>query len=157
MLAVLTIVAATGASRGLDRVVLDAVQTPHERWLDVAASVVSLFGSAELTGGLALGFAAARLRRKQSDWWVPLAIAATVAVEAVLKLTIAQPAAPHELSRAVPILPTVSVPFPYSFPSGHLARTAFLVTIARLPVWLGIAAVVVMGITRVYLAEHWSM
>jgi len=47
------------------------------------------------------------------------------------------------------------VPFTHAFPSGHLARSTFLVTIARIPLWTKVTAVATMALTRVYLAEHW--
>ena len=42
-----------------------------------------------------------------------------------------------------------------TFPSGHVARTAFLVGVAQVPRWVAVLAVGLMMVTRVYLADHW--
>jgi len=52
-------------------------------------------------------------------------------------------------------VPFVHAPFPGAFPSGHVARIAFLAGIARIPLWLAVGAVALMMVTRVYLADHW--
>ncbi len=63
---------------------------------------------------------------------------------------------PDDRVRAVDLLPFVHAPFPYSFPSGHVARVAFLLRVARpIPTWAIVAGVLVMVATRVYLGEHW--
>ena len=72
---------AVGALRQLDRALLDLVQSVDSPWLNLFGSVVGIFGQAEVTAGVALGLAVARLRRGRSDAWVPLLIAAVVAVE----------------------------------------------------------------------------
>ncbi|MEK7863007.1 MAG: phosphatase PAP2 family protein, partial [Chloroflexota bacterium] len=72
------------------------------------------------------------------------------------KTVIAQAPLPPERSRTVDLLPSLHVPFAFSFPSGHVARTTFLLAIARgLPRWMVVAGIVLMVATRVYLAEHW--
>ena len=116
---------------------------------------MSVLGQAEVTGGLALGLVVARWRRRLDTATVPLLLAVVMAVEVVLKLTVAPPAPPQELSRSVELLPFVHVPFAGAFPSGHVARTAFLVGIARVPPWLAVGLVALMMVTRVYLADHW--
>jgi undecaprenyl-diphosphatase len=134
---------------------LDLVQSVRAPWLDLPASAVSIVGQAEVTGGVALGLAVARLRRRHGDAWVPLLVAAVAAIEILVKLTVAQPLPPVELSRTVALVPFVHVPFVGAFPSGHVARIAFLVSVARIPTWLAVGAVAVMMVTRVYLADHW--
>ncbi len=145
----------SGALRALDRAVLDIVQLPHFGWLDVAGSVVSLAAAAEIGAALAAGLAVARLRARRGDWWIPLAIALTVIVETILKLTVPQPLPPHELTRNVFASPGIYVPFLNSYPSGHMARTAFLASVVWIPRPLAIGAVAIMALTRVYMAEHW--
>jgi membrane-associated phospholipid phosphatase len=87
---------------------------------------------------------------------VPLLIFVAVAIEAVLKLTLAHPPPPDESARTVALIPTVHVAFPNSFPSGHVLRVTFLAAIVRgVPGWIGVALVVLMIASRVYLAEHW--
>ena len=144
-----------GAVTGVDRAVLDLIQLPHASWLDLAASVITLFGQTEVVGTIALGVAIVRLRNRRRDWWVPLLVAVVVGIELVLKLTVPQTPPPSELSRSIPLLPFVEAPTAFSFPSGHVARIAFLVGALRWPA--GLAALVILGmaITRVYLAEHW--
>ncbi|HEV8319422.1 MAG TPA: phosphatase PAP2 family protein, partial [Vicinamibacterales bacterium] len=99
--------------------------------------------------------AIARLRARRCDWWIPLLLAVVVAVEVLGKLLIAQDPPPHELSRSIQFLPFLEAPTHYAFPSGHVARMAFLVTALRWPSVAAMVLVLVMALTRVYLAEHW--
>jgi undecaprenyl-diphosphatase len=135
--------------------VLDLVQSVNSAWLNLFASLVGVLGQAEVAAGVALGLAVARLRRGQRDAWVPLLILAVVAVEFVVKMVVQQPLLPKELSRTIEIFPFVHVTFAGAFPSGHVARTAFLVGVARVPGWLAVSVVALMMVTRVYLADHW--
>ena len=156
-LVLLAIIVAAGLVRAFDVAALDAAQlVPESRALDVLASLVSLAGRAEITGGIALGWAVARWRAGRRDAWVPLAIALTVVVEAALKLVVPQVPPPHERSRTVELIPFLSVPFVYSFPSGHVARAVFLLVVARVPLAAGAVAVALVAVTRLYLAEHWA-
>jgi len=146
---------AIGVLRELDRALLDLVQSVRAPWLDVSASAVTILGQAEVTGGIALGLAVARLRRGRSDAWVPLALAAVALAEIVLKTFVDQPEPSRELSRSVELVPFVHVAFAGAFPSGHVARTAFLAAVAHIPPALAVVAVALMMATRVYLGEHW--
>lgn len=116
---------------------------------------MSLAGQAELTGSIALGVALARLRHRRRDWAVPLAIAAVVLIESVLKTVVPQPPPPADRARSVALLPFLEVPFGNSFPSGHVARSAFLLVALRAPVLLTVVGLAAMAVTRVYLADHW--
>jgi len=149
------VLVAVGALRELDRAAVDLVQSVRAPWLDLFASAVGVFGQAEVAGGITLGLAAARLRRRQRDAWVPLLLAGVLAVEFVLKTTVAQPLPPKELSRSVELIPFAHVAFAGAFPSGHVARAAFLAGVARVPAWVAVSLVALMMVTRVYLAEHW--
>jgi undecaprenyl-diphosphatase len=151
----LAILVALGALESADRAVLDFLQLPHASWLDLAASVVTVFGQSEVVGSIALGVALVRLRARRRDWWIPLLMVAVVGVEFVLKLTIPQEPPPHELARGVHLLPFLEAPTNFAFPSGHVARVAFLVTALRWPAGVSTAIVLVMAFTRIYLAEHW--
>lgn len=146
---------AVGALRQTDHAVLDLVQSVRATWLDVFSSAVSMAGQAEVTAGIALGLVVARWRRRMETATVPLLLAVVTAVEVALKLTVPQPPPPDELSRSIELVPFVHAPFPGAFPSGHVARTAFLVGIAAVPGWLALAAIALMMLTRVYLADHW--
>src|SRR2546430_16255034 len=86
---------------------------------------------------------------------MPLLLALVLAVEVVLKLIVPQTPPPAELVRSVPLLPFLESPTTFSFPSGHVARVAFLVAALRWPAGVSVAVVVAMALTRVYLAEHW--
>jgi undecaprenyl-diphosphatase len=146
---------AVGALRQADRALLDLVQSVRAPWLDVLASAVGILGQAEVTAGIALGLAIARLRRGLRGAWVPLLLVAVLAVEIVLKTAVPQPIPPSELSRTVELLPFAHIAFAGAFPSGHVARMAFLAGVARIPSWLAVCLVALMMVTRVYLADHW--
>ena len=132
---------AAGALRGFDRAALDFAQSVRAPWLDLLSSAVSLLGQAEVTAGIALGLVVARWRRGLDTATVPLLLAVVTAVEVALKLTVPQPPPPDELSRSVEFVQFVHVPFAGAFPSGHVARIAFLAGIARVPLWLAAGAV----------------
>jgi membrane-associated phospholipid phosphatase len=151
----LTALTALGALAGVDRAILDLVQVPHASWVDLGASVVTLFGQSEVIGSVALGIAVVRLRHRRRDWWIPLMVAVVVAVEFVLKLTVPQAPPPDEAVRSIQLLPFLESPTPFAFPSGHVARTVFLVTALRWPATLSAVVVLTTADTRIYLAEHW--
>lgn len=151
----LSALVAIGALRGFDRAVLDLFQSVRAPWLDLFSSAVSLLGQAEVTAGVSLGLVVARWRRGLDTATVPLLLALVAAIEVALKLTVPQPPPPDELSRSVELVPFVHAPFPGAFPSGHVARIAFLAGITRIPLWLAVAGVALMMVTRVYLADHW--
>ena len=131
------------------------MQSVHASWLDLSASAIGLLGQAEVTGGIALGLVVARLRRGSRDAWIPLLLVAVAAIEVGLKTVVAQPVPPPELSRTIELVPFAHVAFPGAFPSGHVARAAYLTGIARMPGWVAVAVVALMMVSRVYLAEHW--
>jgi membrane-associated phospholipid phosphatase len=134
---------------------LDLVLSVRAPWLDLAASAIGILGQAEVTGGIALGLAVARLRGRQRDAWVPLVLVAVAAIEIAVKTFVPQPIPPKELSRTVELVPFVHVAFAGAFPSGHVARTTFLAGVARTPKWLAVGVVALMILTRVYLGDHW--
>ena len=152
---VLAVLVSLGALASIDRAILALVQQPHTSWLDLAASFVTILGQTEVVGTIALGVALARLRAQRSDWWMALLLAIVLVAELLLKITIPQGPPPRELSRSVPLFPFLEAPTTFSFPSGHVARVAFLVAVLRWPADLSAAVVFAMALTRVYLAEHW--
>jgi membrane-associated phospholipid phosphatase len=151
----LTILVALGALMNVDRATLDFLQRAHTSWLDLAASLVTIFGQSEVIGGIALGVALVRLRHGRRDWWAPLLVAVVVAVEFVLKLTVPQAPPPSELVRHVPLLPFLESPTQFAFPSGHVARVAFLVAALRWPADISTGVVIGMALALVYLGDHW--
>lgn len=143
------------AVAALDRAVLDAIQSVHAPWLDLLASLVTVLGQTEVVGVVALGVAIARLRSRRRDWWTPLLVAIVVAAELALKLLIPREPPPHELARGIELVPFLRAPIAHSFPSGHVARVAFIGTALRWRRPLVLALVLLMSVTRVYLADHW--
>jgi membrane-associated phospholipid phosphatase len=139
--------------------VLGAAQSVHSDALDIVASLVTVLGQAELTGALALALASVWTWRHGPRGLAPLLMFAAVALEVALKLIVVQTPPPTELSRSVELFPFIRASTPYAYPSGHMARTAFLVALlwARAPSWRGafVALVALMAVTRLYLAEHW--
>jgi membrane-associated phospholipid phosphatase len=151
----LALAVALGALATADRSILEIVQRPHERWLDLAASVVTVFGQSEVVGSIALGVAIVRRRAGRRDWWIPLLLVVVVAIELALKLTVPQAPPPNELSRGVHLLPFLEGPTPFAFPSGHVARVAFLVAALRWPAGVSAAIVLTAALTTIYLGHHW--
>ena len=146
----------SGALRGLDRALIDLAQRAAHPALDLFGSLVGLLGQAEVTAGLALGLFVARVVTRRAEAAVPLAIAIVVLIELALKLGVPQPPPPEELSRSVALLPGVHAAVPGAFPSGHMARAAFLAAIVRLPAPVALGFLALMALSRVYLAEHWA-
>ena len=138
-----------------DRAILDFAQLVQTPWLDTGASVVTAFGQSEVIGTVALAVAIVRLRAGRGDWWLPLLVVVVVLIELALKLTVPQAPPPRELSRNIHLLPFLEAPTPFAFPSGHVARVAFLVTALRWPAAIAVAIMVAVALTRIYLAEHW--
>ena len=128
---------------------------PHESWLDLGASFVSAFGQSEVVGTIALGVAIVRLRAGRGDWWIPLLLVVVVLIELGLKLTVPQAPPPSELSRSVHLLPFIDGPTPFAFPSGHVARTAFLVAALGWRPMISAAIVLITALTTIYLGHHW--
>ena len=148
---------------------LTALQAGLPRALDLPFSVLSLVGSAEVTGMtfLVIVFWARPARR------VPFILAFGVAtlIELIGKTLVNQPLTPHYLLRYVSLMPILSagVHPGFSYPSGHALRATFIVigliemlAVSRLrrapKIALGallLSFEAVMLVSRVYLAEHW--
>ncbi len=142
------------------------------RSLDPSLSVFSLIGSAEVTGLFILAYAFFFCPQGSRVRLVVLFMLIAF-FEWIEKNVIYQPAPPDMFYHYVlPIsLPTASVETPYSFPSGHSARSVFVTIV--LVAWiyqsrvgarakqalLGLLAVgeIIMLVTRVSLGEHWSL
>jgi undecaprenyl-diphosphatase len=170
MLVVLSFLAAIvngGTLRISDQALLLLAQGPGNPWLDWVMAIISLLGSAEVTGILVLLLVLLNRRLPWSAWqrWVPLAVFALLtAVEVVGKLVIHQPSPPLGFLRG-PKMPGVGLDTGYSFPSGHMTRVTLvfglfalrLVRRTRQPAWLWacVVAVWTVGFSRVYLGEHW--
>ena len=90
---------------------------------------------------------------------MPLLLFVGVALEVGLKYCLPHPTPPSEFMRGLQFLPSLQIAPPYSFPSGHVLRTTFLVALIgeRRPRWRACcwALVIAMASTRLYLNEHW--
>jgi undecaprenyl-diphosphatase len=139
---------------------------------DQLFSYFSLIGSAEVTIGFCLLLAVLSfLRRRWLAVFGWLMIIPATAVEVLGKLTIFHPGPPVFFHRSLlpTSMPSFYVHTDYSYPSGHMTRTIFIITVFILVVlfstrniiprlFILISLVVLgflMGLTRVYLGEHW--
>ncbi len=142
------------------------------REFDLSFSYFSIAGSAEVTllliGVLAL-VALVKLRILTFLAWL-LVIPATF-LEIFGKLVLFHPAPPVLLHRSIfeHTLPKYYIHTNFSYPSGHMIRTTFILTVFLVIIWfswkkglnkfLAISALLAIGFTmalsRVYLGEHW--
>lgn len=142
------------------------------RKYDQIFSYFSLLGSAEITVGICILFAIKALLKWR--WRVILGwsiiVPATLA-EIFGKLVLFHPAPPRFFHRSLlpTSLPSFYVHTDFSYPSGHMTRTIFIVTILMVLVIFSsknnfirliisctlLLIAFLMGLTRVYLGEHW--
>jgi len=164
---VLCVLVAFGATRTVDRWGLTVASLVASYPLDIAASLVTFLGEPQITGLIAVALSLSWWKRKGRQGLVPLLLFVGVAIEAVLKYVLPHPGPPHEFSRRLqlPLFFHLFTPLllhldtPYSFPSGHMLRTTFLVALIseHRPRWrtAGWALVLAMAFTRVYFNDHW--
>lgn len=148
------------------------LQDHVQRRFDGIFSYFSFLGSVEITIGAALILALSSfLRRKFSAFWGWLLILPASFFEVFGKLVIFHPAPPEFFHRSVleKTLPSFYVHTNFSYPSGHMTRTIFLVVVIAVWIWvsrrngfsklLAISGLLVfaflMAFTRIYLGEHW--
>ncbi|MBI2334341.1 phosphatase PAP2 family protein [Candidatus Daviesbacteria bacterium] len=141
------------------------------KW-DPLFSYFSLLGSAEVTVGVSLMLAflaLIRLRWLAVLGW--LAILPASLVEVFGKLVLYHPGPPVLFHRSLlpTSLPSFYVHTDFSYPSGHMTRTAFLLTvflmialfswkesvIKIITIIMIILIALMMALTRIYLGEHW--
>lgn len=135
-------------------------------------SYLSLLGSAEVTFGFCLILALLALSRLNIlaalGWFM---IVPAVAAEVFGKMVLYHPAPPVFLHRTISqvILPSFYVHTNFSYPSGHMVRTAFIATVLIILLMVSstnrlykltsafflLGLITLMGITRVSLGEHW--
>lgn len=144
---------------------------PHK--FDLPFSILSLIGTVEITG---FGWLILTIVCLVKRFWLttlgmfllPLALA----IELYGKLYVHHPAPPYLFYRGVikfTFLPSNYIQTDYSYPSGHVTRTAFLITF--LMAWFYLKAspakqlifqislgvfLVLMMVSRIYLGEHWT-
>lgn len=148
------------------------LQDHISRRFDAIFSYFSLLGSAELTLGACLALAFWSFLRRQ---WLPivgwLVIIPASAAEVFGKLVLFHPGPPVFFHRSLTptSLPSFYIHTDFSYPSGHMTRTVFIVTVflcmvifssrnilPRFVIFCSLTALTfLMGLTRVYLGEHW--
>lgn len=141
------------------------------RW-DLPFSILSVIGSVEVTSVAWLGLIIFTLIKRYWMSFIALFLFwVSMAIEVFGKVFVYHPGPPFLFYRGV-----IKFEFPssyahtaYSYPSGHLTRTSFLVAFALvfiylklpkkfgfLPVLFLILFLVLMMISRIYLGEHWT-
>lgn len=147
------------------------LQDHISRKFDAPFSIFSVIGSAEITGlfwGLILIWCLIR------KFWLTAAslflLPVALITEIFGKVFVYHPSPPYLFYRGVIDFnfPSHYVHAEYSYPSGHMLRTSFLITFLivylsmrvpnafKLPLNLVLAGfLAIMGISRIYLGEHW--
>ena len=177
--ALLTLIVALGWLRPLDLSLSRAARADLPCWALNAgeAASVPLAGELSLLYVGTLALLCLRHGRPLLGGWLIGLLVAIVAVEFVFKFAFYQPGPgallnglerPDCFRPAYLAYPLISLPVPNTFPSGHAARTAYfgLLLAALLgarwphlarPIRFAIAALVVLlGISRVVVAWHWT-
>jgi membrane-associated phospholipid phosphatase len=153
---------------GLDLGFMEGLRGPDVSWLMLWATFtgVAVAGPVSVVWVLVVAFL---LRRKGSArWWLPpLALLLVTLVEVALKSTVNQPGEDlHQFVRRT-YYPFAAVELSGTFPSGHLARMAFLLTylgswlrsrrglVGHIAVPACLVVAVAVGFSRLYVADHW--
>ncbi|MBI4036583.1 phosphatase PAP2 family protein [Candidatus Daviesbacteria bacterium] len=147
------------------------IQDKIPRYWDGYFSYFSFIGSAEVTIGIALILAILSIIRLKFWSFVGwLLIFPASFFEVFGKLVVFHPGPPVLFHRNIleTTLPSFYIHTNFSYPSGHMTRTVFLITVLLILAltwrslfikWVVILALVFLGLmmtlTRVYLGEHW--
>lgn len=161
-----------GVFTQFDPIITNKLQTNIARFFDLPFSVFSLLGSAEFTSLVWVVIFIFILIKKYWRTTIFLFLFfASILVEFIGKLFVYHPGPDPTLSRGVfhLALPSSTVHTDYSYPSGHMLRTSFLV--AFMIGFLGfrssgrrrligqtvlVVLLVLMAVSRIYLGEHWT-
>lgn len=162
---VLTILVFTGFFIRFDFGTTVYLQSLISRSLDTPLSLLSLLGNIEPTTIL-VGLIGLWIYRHEKRIYYPLILFITIMFfEMIGKFFLYHPGPPAEFFRFNPPfnIPRIFVKTSFSFPSGHVSRTAFLIVLG---IFLGRKKPLViisfalylclMMISRVYLGEHWA-
>ncbi len=148
------------------------VQDKISRRFDVEFSYFSLLGSAEITMGFCAVMALLALLRRR---WLAilgwLMVIPAVVAEIFGKLAVFHPGPPVFFHRSILStgLPSFYVHTNFSYPSGHMTRTIFIITVfacmlifsrkphsSRFIILCSLVFLAfMMSMTRIYLGEHW--
>ncbi len=146
-------------TQGMDEWFLTTSQSFGWDFLDLVSSFVSLLGDPEITGAVTLWLAFKGWRGRGIKGLAVLLLFFGVAFELAMKYAVPH-LGPPAMWRHKQLPSLVHLSTPYSFPSGHMLRSAFLVVYLTnfFPRWrqVGWGFVVLMAITRIYLNEHWT-
>lgn len=148
------------------------LQDKIPRSVDAPFSFLSLLGSVEITVGVWLGLILWFAIRR---WWLTIIGLSTLVfaqlIEISGKFLLFHPGPPFLFYRGVSIIefPSHFVQTDYSYPSGHAMRVTFLVfllaglatfrlkVLSRVLIYiLGLVFLLLIIVSRVYLAEHWT-
>lgn len=147
-------------------------QTNIPRFLDEPLSFFSLLGNVEPTV-MAVAIIGLLIYKKEKRWYFPLVFFGAIAVfELMGKFLLFHPGPPINYFRFnFPFdFPHFYVRSSFSFPSGHVSRTAFITVLGIylanhygqkligrwLIIGLWISFFGLMGFSRIYLGEHWA-
>lgn len=141
------------------------------RW-DLPFSIFSVLGSAEITGIVWLAILIISLVKRYFLTSISLfLLPVSLAIELYGKLFLHHPAPQFLFYRGVIDFnfPSNYVHTDYSYPSGHVTRTAFLISFLMVFIYLKIplkyqllsqfalaVCLITMAVSRIYLGEHWT-
>lgn len=170
--AYVSLVVSRDSFRDFDYKLLLQFQNSIPRNVDDFMSVFTVFGATEVTSFILLVLFSLYLFKKRYIFFSLSLFSLTFIIELLGKFTIFHPSPPAVFNRY-----SIGIVFPSSFlvhvvssfPSGHMARTAYisnlllcLITVSRLrKCWKVLLAVFLvlfmagMFISRIYLGEHW--
>lgn len=148
------------------------LQDHVSRKFDLPFSLLSVIGSAEITGLFWLGLLISTfLKRYWLTFFTLFLFWAAHIFEIFGKTVLLHPAPPHLFYRGFTDFnfPSHFVQTDYSYPSGHMMRTSFLASFLilffyfksnntiKIPMVAGLMFfILLMAVSRIYLGEHWT-
>ncbi|GAA1420212.1 hypothetical protein GCM10009662_76070 [Catellatospora coxensis] len=171
VLALITLLAARGATEGLDLGVRDWVQSQQPGWAHTVARALNYLGQGWLVMWIITGSLTVTLLVRTRDWRVLLpgvtGFLLTYLTIGPLKLWTHRDAPSSSLPNAVELFNPLAVAYSNSYPSGHVVNAivwwGIIVILAsrlwRLPPtlvrWMRVAPPVIVLCTTTYLSHHW--
>jgi undecaprenyl-diphosphatase len=167
---VLTVLVSGRVLTDLDREAARAIQSVATPWLDQVGQLLSYAAPLELSG-LWVVVVSAWLWRRGLGWRAaaPFLLFATVPIEVLAKLTIAQTTEPDQFSRVTMAYHLLTLHTGFTYPSGHATRsiiiygaTCWLLCQFWTRAWQQVALVslfgaviLILGLSRAYIGYHW--